>query len=438
MKKITLFILIAGFFACGLAAQQPAAQPLIEVRRAIGYSIRDSVDYIGNQYISYWGQLPSVFSFVNSDGSVTICTSDDNAKITYIYEYDIDLQAKRALAVRNEIGSLGAFTKDSEGYYYFFYGVKTTNKNFENMAVIKYNPEGKKVRLYKLTAQAPNSYDGIKVPYSAGSCRLELSGSMLAVYFAREMFNGQQSSYGFVLDKDTFKRIDEGAATNTQKIGGNMQIPYVCHSFNQFILPIDNGFVFADHGDTYPRSFTFAKFQKGSNTKRLHAFTFSGENGTVATYAEMGGLAKTSNGYIFAGVYGKDRNSSRNLFVLTFDEDMDLCSDPIYLTKYTKNDNHAGHPKIVRVDTDRYLLLWEVFKFSMQSANVIERDATSYVSTYMLLINEKGEAVSEPRELNARLNMNDPLRYNSNNGRVYWVINNGKTSLTIYALKKEI
>jgi len=305
--------------------------------------------------------------------------------------------------------------------------------------MVKCNSEGKKVRTYKLKAQAPNSDEGIKIPYSLGSCRLELSGSMLAVYFAREMFNGQQASYGFVLDKNTFERLDEGAALNAQRIGGNMQIPYVCHSFNQFILPIDDGFIFADHGDAYPRSFTFAKFQKGNNTKRLHAFTFSGENWAVSTYAEMGGLAKTSTGYIFAGVYGKDRNNSRNLFVLTFDEDMNLCSEPIYLTKYTKNDNHAGHPKIARVDNDRYLLLWEAFKFSMQSANVIESSATSYVSTYMMIVNEKGEVVSAPKELQGiRLNMSDTLRYNSHNGKVYWAINNSKTSITIYALKKDL
>jgi len=434
MKRITLFALMAGSFVCILAAQQ-----LAEVSRPMGYSIRDSVDKIGNQYISYWGQLSPIFIFINNDGSVTLCASDESAKITYMYEYDINLQIQRALAVRNILGSLGAFTKDNDGNYYFFYAAKAANKNSENMAMVKYNPEGKRMKTYKLKAQSPNSFNGIRSPYDAGSCRLELSGSMLAVYFAREMFDGIQSSYGFVLDKNTFERIDEGAATSAQIIGGNMQMPYVSHSFNQFILPIDNGFIFADHGDAYPRSFTFAKFQKGGSTKRLNAFTFPVENVVNATYAEMGGLAKTSNGYIFAGVYGKDRNNARNLFVLTFDEDLNSCSEPIYLTKYAKNESHAGHPKIAKVDTDRYLVLWEVFKFSMQSADIIERDATDYVSTYVLLIDEKGKAVSGPKELKGiRLNMSDTLRYNPHNGKVYWAINNSKKLITIYALGKEI
>ena len=89
----------------------------------------------------------------------------------------------------------------------------------------------------------------IREPFAAGTCRVELSGSMLAVYFARQMFDGHQASYGFILDKDTFERVDTGAATNAQRTGSRSQMPYVSHSFNQFILPIEGGFLFADHVD---------------------------------------------------------------------------------------------------------------------------------------------------------------------------------------------
>jgi hypothetical protein len=377
-----------------------------------------------------------VLTFVNSNGSVTVCSSDENAKKTYVYEYDMNLKEQKALTFQNELGSLGAFTKDSDGNYYFFYAVRAANQNAENMVMVKYSKEGEKILTYKLKAQAPNSFGGIRVPYDAGSCKLELSGSMLAVYFAREMFNGHQASYGFVLDKDSFERVDIGQVRNNGYVlSGNNIIPYTSHSFSQFILPIDSGFVFVDHGDAYPRSFTFAKFQNGSNTKRLHAFTFPGGTGANATYAEMGSLAKTSSGYIFTGIYGKDRNNPRNLFVLTFDEGMSSCSAPIYLTKYTKEDGHAGHPKIVAINTDRYLVLWERFQFSTQAANILASGQTGYLSTYMLLIDEKGTALSEPRELDGiRLNMGDTLRYNSRNGKAYWAINNGNTSIKIYAL----
>jgi len=428
MKNFCVFFLVLSGFASLYAAENPAS-----VRRTVDYAIRDSVDRSGTKYISYWSQLPSVLTFVNSDDSVTVCTSDERAKITHIYEYSADLVEQKTLSFPNELDQLGAFTRDDEGNYYFFYAVKTANQNAENMAVVKYNRNGEKIKTFRLRAKPPNSFDGIQTPFDAGACRLELAGSMLAVYFARGMFNGHQASYGFVLNKDTFERIDRGAATHPD-MGGNTIMPYVSHSFNQFILPIDGGFIFADHGDAYPRSFTFAKFQNGRDTKRLHAFKFPGSTGTNATYAEMGGLGKTATGYIFAFAYAKDKNTPRNIYTLTFDENLSKANTPASLTSYKKEDGHAGHPKMVSLGNGRYLFMWELFGFSSQSANTVGGGATAYLSTYMLMV-ESGKAVPKPRELKGiRLNMNDVLRYNGRNGKVYWAVNDSSTSITLYAL----
>jgi hypothetical protein len=443
LRVVLALIPLLSVVLAGCSSQQYAQdgisrarqqEPLSLYHRRVEYSIRDSVDATESKYIRYSSWLPSVLTFVNGDGSVTVCTSDENAKITYIYEYSADLEELKTLSFQNELGSLGAFAKDNDGNYYFFYGARAANQNAENMALVKYSPEGEKTNAYKLKAKPPNSFDGIRIPFDAGTCRLELAGSMLAVYFAREMFSGHQASYGFILNKDTFERVDRGAATHPD-MGGNTQMPYVSHSFNQFILPVDGGFVFADHGDAYPRSFTFAKFQNGSNTKRLHAFRFPGGVGANATYAEMGGMAKTSTGYIFAGAYGTAQNNSRNLFALTFDENMTKCSAPVYLTKYTREDGHAGHPKIVSLNDGRYLLLWEAFGFSTQAANLLAGGTTGYRSTYMLIIDEKGGVISDVQELaGIRLNINDTLRYNPLNGKVYWAINDSAASITVYAL----
>jgi len=405
------------------------------VRYTVPYSVQDSVDNFGNLYIRYSSFLPTVFTFVNSDGSVSVCSSDESAKVTYIYEFSTGFELQKTLRFENEFDKLGAFTKDNEGNYYVFYAQRVASKSLENMAMVKYNREGERVNVYRLRAGAPDSFDGIRIPFDAGTCRLELSGSMLAVYFAREMFNGHQASYGFVLDKNTFERIDRGAATNSNVNGGLLQIPYASHSFNQFILPINNGFIFVDHGDAYPRSFTFARFLSESNTKRIHAFSFPGQTGSNPTYAEMGGLAKTSTGYIFAGTYGANRNTARNLFILTFDENLATISAPVYLTKYTTSNGHPGHPKIVSLDNGRYLLLWEFFSFSTQTANTVSGVKTGYLSTFALAINEKGEAVSDMMELkDIRLNINDTLRYNPRDRKVYWTINDSGRSLTTYAL----
>ncbi|MDR2543440.1 MAG: hypothetical protein LBC80_08350 [Treponema sp.] len=434
MKKSSLLFAIIMLVAILPFLQ--AESSITSVRFQVEYNIRNSVDNIGNQYIRAWSQHPSILTFVNNDGSVTVCTSNENEKITYVYEYSINLELRRTLTFENEFDLLGAFTKDDEGNYYLFFASRATSRNVENMAMVKYNRAGEKIQTYKLMAVPQRSFDGVRVPFDAGTCRLELSGSMLAVYFAREMFNGHQASYGFILDKDTFERIDTGAATNAERTGSISQMPYVSHSFNQFILPVNGGFVFADHGDAYPRSFTFAKFLRGQNTKRVHAFRFPGSIGANATYAGMGSLAKTSGGFIFSGTYGRERNNPRNLFVLTIDEEMDRCSDPVYLTRYTRNDGHAGHPKLVGLGEGRYLVLWELFNFSTQSANSITGTRTEYLSTFMVIIDEQGSLLSDIQELkDLRLNMNDVLRFNRHNGKVYWAINDSVSSITIYALE---
>lgn len=170
------------------------------------YNVSPSIDY-GNKYLAGWGELtPLIMTYVNNDGSVSVCGVDSETKQTYIYEYSKDLQYIKTMTFQNELDKLGAFTKDDEGNYYIFYTRRATNRNETNMAMVKYNTEGEKIKEYKLQAYAPNSRDGVRNPFYCGACRLELSGSMLAVYFAREMFSGHQASYGFVLDKDTFER----------------------------------------------------------------------------------------------------------------------------------------------------------------------------------------------------------------------------------------
>jgi hypothetical protein len=350
----------------------------------------------------------------------------------------------KTMKFHNELETLGAFTKDREGNYYFFYveAVGSNEKDRENMAMVKYDPSGNNQRTYKLKANADNSFRGIQQPFNASTCRLELSGSMLAVYFARTMFVApdglnHQACYGFILNKDTFERVDKGQVSNSGvSLAGTMLMPYVSHSFNQFILPIDGGFIFADHGDAFPRGFTFAKFLNNGDTKRLHAFQFEGGAGQNATYAELGGLAKTSSGYIFTGAYGYNANKSRNIFILTFDDNLSACSEPVWLTDYSTGTGHAAHPKITALDAGRYLVLWELCEFSTQSSSQVPGgNQTGYKSSYMLIIDERGKALTPVKELpGPRLNMNDTLRYNRTNGKVYWSVNYGKQTLLTYTL----
>jgi len=436
-RNLSLFlILLLSCFSVLYA--QDTDEHVLNHRIELDFNILNTVDYYGNLYIRFHAFLPSVLTFVNNDGSVTVCTSDDSAKVTWIYEFGMDLTEQKRFSIPNEHSMLGAFTKDNEGNYYIFYAGRATKTTDENMIIAKYDQNGEKVNTFKMQANPRDGFSTVKIPFDAGTCRLEISGSMLAVYFAHERFDGHQASFGFIIDKDSFTRIDKGHAyyyQNGTYPKNNNLLPFTGHSFNQFILPIENGFLIADHGDAYPRAFTFGKFQNGSSTIRLNAFKFPGNIGANATYAEMGGLVKTSDGFLFFGSYGTNANNARNIFILTMDENLSRCSNPVYITKYTRNDGHAGHPKIVSINDGRYIILWEFFSFSTQAANIVAGTSTGYISTFALIIDENGDAVSEIQEYKGiRLNINDTLRYNPHNGAVYWAINDTSKSITVYGL----
>ncbi|GHU37620.1 hypothetical protein FACS1894172_21100 [Spirochaetia bacterium] len=214
-----------------------------------------------------------------------------------------------------------------------------------------------------------------------------------------------------------------------------MIIPYANHSFNQFILPLTSEFLFTDHGDAYPRSVSFARFQQDSDTKRLHTFALDGSSGQSGTFVEMGRLIKTSSGSIVTGSYGQNVNNPRNLFIIRFDNNLTSCSQPLYLMNYTGEAGHTTHPKITTLNMECYFLLLEKYVFTNQNPNSWSSAKTDYLLTYMLIIDEQGKHLSQVQELSCiRLNMNDTLHYNRQTKKVYWSINNGRQSILSFAL----
>ncbi|MDR2602872.1 MAG: hypothetical protein LBC53_10575 [Spirochaetaceae bacterium] len=88
--------------SAGLAdgGEEPPGNPSF-TRQKTDCTISNSVDKIGNLYISYQSQLPSVMTFVNSDGLVTVYSSDKTNKVTYIVPAVCDV-------LQDEQGSWGA------------------------------------------------------------------------------------------------------------------------------------------------------------------------------------------------------------------------------------------------------------------------------------------------------------------------------------------
>jgi hypothetical protein len=404
---------------------------------------RFSIDS-GTLYLRAWTSPSQILTFVSSDGTVSVSSIWGNS--VYVTEYSPELSFVRNVGFGKELAKFGGFAKDNEGNFYLFFGEEVAENEPEkiNMILAKYDKTGTKQGTYSLKANAPNSFNGIKKPFEAGSCRVEVSGNLICVYFGREMFESKndglnhQASYGFILDKNALTRIDTGQATHSLRADiGRTLLPYVSHSFNQFILPITNGFAFVDHGDMYPRALRFSKFTNGQNTIGMDSFTFKGgQNSAVhynTTFAQLGGIAKTQTGYIFAGTYEKNnivqsnQNDSRNLFILTVDEALTKISQPKWMTSYTdKTTENAGNPKIVALNAGRYLLMWE------QMTN------RAYKTTLMKIVDDNGNPLTAEKELSdTRLNYDDVLRYNPVTGNVHWAVSKDNKFIYVYSLNPD-
>lgn len=399
-------------------------------------SSNNSTKSTRNNYLTGWSvSVPSVQTIVDEIGNTSILDAE-NAKI---YEYNSHSELLRTVTLNKEFETIGSFTKDKNGNYYVFYAQPVSEGAFneQNMALIKYSSQGNKLNEYKLAAQTTDErwalgYSGVKVPFDSGTCRMEISGHMIAVYFGRIQFVAKdklnhQASYGFILDIDNFQRLSGK---------DSLKMPSAGHSFNQFILPVSGGFIFADHGDHGPRSFAFERVGVSHQNEKNESFKFKGGMSAHSsvpyqyTFAEMGGLSKTDSGYLFLGAYEKSTalqsviNDSRNLFILTLSEDLSSVSSPVWLTNYTnKETENAVAPKIVNIGDNKHLVLWENYN-----------TVTTESLTYMTVIDDRGNIITPTKELTGvYLNGYDSLRYNPKTRLVYWSISHGN-EIILYSL----
>ena len=283
MKKVKLCIGITLFFMSIILVSKivpVSADNSVSNPYYTSLDVKEKTYETGGCYLEGWPlRVSSLQTEVNPDGTISVLNWTIVNGMATIYEYDQNARYVRTLKLEAELSEVGGFTKDTEGNYYIAFGKDVPEGAFTDIsiAIVKYDKDGKKINKYLMQAQTydekwAKGYSGVMQPFVCGACRLEISGDMIAVYFGESGFvapdgKNHQASYGFILNKDTFTRLSSRAA-------GDMIMPSASHSYNQFILPVDNGFVFVDQGDYNPRSFVVEKVIEGSDNARLYAFDF--------------------------------------------------------------------------------------------------------------------------------------------------------------------
>jgi len=386
---------------------------------------------------NYCAKISAVSQFVDERGRIGFAY--DNADYVYIERLNKSFKRETSLKIKKKYPLLGAATCDNKGNYYIVWGQNDDKGNggVETIAVSKYTASGEfvKTAAIKSSSGGGMGQNATQYPFQAGNCAVAINNGVLVCSYARKMYKidnvNHQSNAVIAVETDAMKLISD------------YDFAYSSHSFDQRVFYSEklNTFVFADHGDAYPRGFKISYNENDINT--LHFYEEPGYRSDMyklnQTNAQLGGIGEVSAGLVLVGASAKSytanyTNERRQLFIQIYNPETKtyvtsgsrkdgsgkvIDNGVKWLTDY-KSD-YIENPQLA-VAGDKIVVMWERF-----DKNHV------YAGTRYMLLSAKGEVLKKTTSLgNARLNAFEEPQYI--NGSVYWVTANGKSAV-VNALK---
>lgn len=393
-----------------------------------------------------WAQVSPVSQFTDKKGGFAFAYQSGNS--VYV------VTDSGTVAIPKSYPLLGAVTADSEGNIYIVWGQKneTNDAKVETVHISKYAENGQHIKTTGFVGKVGGWFNGdswlTKIPFDAGNCDVVIADGILMCNYAREMYNGHQSNNVVAVHIS-----DMSPALNYTN-----PVPYTSHSFDQRVIYYKKAktFVFADHGDAYPRGFAVSTFSNALEPFHFYLRNNTNYNMYVVneTFAQLGGIAETSQGLALVGASAKTlgaaaESETLNLFIQIFDPTVSKLSansfltvgnrsgetstdindnqnkplQPItdfgvkWLTDYS-NDYRVVSPQVVATDDDRLVVLWEKYRF----------DTGAFIDSYYMVLSSNGTVLKDITSLGgSHLNGNETPLYI--NGAVCWVTSDWKVSL---------
>lgn len=335
--------------------------------------------------------------FVNDDGTLTVCALSSNYEdenYLYLYEYDKDKICINTIKIKKIYPEFGSFLRDEFGNYYILYSkdmrapLVSADKD---MVLVKYDSHGVETSRQYFNEFLNNTWN-VKRTVFNGS-KMKIHGDKLYIYYGRNIIRGNDD----IIEKSFVAIFDLSNFTNISKV-----LPSSIFSRDSDIIITEDGFVALD----IYNSFKLSKFSE-ENYDSIDLLN--------ARYLDqIGGVEKTTKGYIVAGINEKIKNSEvNNVFIQIINEDFSYKQEPIYITDYSdKFEDVISNLKIVQAGYNKYVLLWEV-------NNKIE----DHNDTYMAIVDESGNMIESVKSLgNYSLNSYDDLSYSSEDNKIYYAI----------------
>lgn len=312
-------------------------------------------------------------SYLYDDGGDVLYVVDgkpsgiENAVVVDVYGKNaLDLLESRTVPM--ELDTFGGFYA-GETYNYMVFGQSNTEENDrkEVIRIVKYSKDFERLDSASITGGESFTI----VPFEAGSLRMAESGNELVIHTARKRYTTED---GLNHQSQLTIRLDT-SAMRVKNSMGRYQDNHVSHSFNQFVLFDSGKLVLLDHGDAYPRSIVLNR-SNGSGYSETDLLKIPGAIGANCTGVTVGGFEASGSSYLAAiNTIDHSKVSSYDSYTMTGldrdERDVVLLVCPksggkiqqVRLTDYIGKGKLGSTPYLVKLSSDRFLVLWEEFTY---------------------------------------------------------------------------
>jgi len=366
-----------------------------------------------------WATPDLLHYYTDSAGSLAVVTHDSVAGTLAIDTFDpATLQHVGDTRSVSLAGwpDWGGFYAGPDGHFYVLVGRENPDEDdtLDVVAVRRYDRDWTLLGTAYVQGGANHGVKGIYSPFDASAPHMVLVGNRLVVHMGRLIyaFEGVHHQVNLTFEVD----VDTMTATAFQQLG---DIAYCSHSFQQLVAMSGSSLVMIDHGDAYPRAIqmgVMAGYPSQRQVSAYRLFEFNGAIGDNFTGATVTGLVSGPSGIVVIGnsIRHPDApngtpgsvDEQRNIYAIWADPASGAHAVR-WLTDFApQGADNALEPRVVRVGSDRYAVLFSVHSDSgyrmeyrlIDSAGTVLA-STSFPGVFLC-------AVSEPILID---------------GKVYWV-----------------
>ena len=421
MKKV-LTIILSVFITLGVMSFSVSAA--VPTYRYKGNGNKENVNQSRNDYFI---RADVLYSNLYVENGKTVRVEYDDFKDVVIIEYnDSNYKVTKTKTIKNPFTTnacWGGFYCGTD-YNFMVFGQMnpTDDETLEVFRTVKYSKDWEELDHLSMYGEDTS------IPFISGCLRMDQIGNLLLVRTAHQMMMHEgntvkhQSNYNWTINIDDMSRV------------GEWQIGYVSHSFNQFVKCDEDAYYTCDHGDAYPRSILILKEGYGENLEYsaealdyCEPIKMFGTPGANETKVRVGGFELSDDTVLTAMAsirmeseeqYYQDEQKNIYLAVAPKDnlkdfEMIQFTDYPVWIDdgRVTSRAREVKTPALVKLDSNRFLLMWEEASYTPESGEL------QFLAAVM--IDGHGKKLSKQIKIKGYLSDCQPV---VNDGKVIWYV----------------